>query len=240
MLRTLIRHRRSQAVIASTMAGALSLVGRTTRWTLVGAEHAEAALRGPDGGMIGSAVVAFWHEQLGLMPLAWRQARVALDVLSHSEMHVLVSRHRDGRLIGDVAGRFDLSMVHASSSRGGAEGLRALGRVLAGGQMVAITPDGPRGPRRRAAPGVALLAALSGRPVLPLGAATSRMWGLSSWDRMLLPLPFARGILVIGPPIPIARKGAEAALPAIEAALSEASERAAQLVVGHSAPPPCR
>jgi len=91
---------------------------------------------------------------------------------------------------------------------------------------VLITPDGPRGPRRQAAPGVAQLAALSGAALVPVGAASTRHRRLPSWDRMMLPLPFGRGVLVCGPPIRVARGEADAALPGIAAALDAAAAAA--------------
>jgi lysophospholipid acyltransferase (LPLAT)-like uncharacterized protein len=97
---------------------------------------------------------------------------------------------------------------------------------LAQGEQIAITPDGPRGPRRDAAPGVAQLAALSGIPVLPCAAQTSRRVTLNSWDRMVLPLPFGRGNLVCRAPIAVGREEAAAALPTIAAALNNAADRA--------------
>lgn len=222
MLRRLIRHRRAQAALARALGLYLLAVMRTTRWTILGAEHLAAAL--PPGG--GGAIFAFWHERLPLMALAWRVASEREGPLLGRRAHVLVSRHRDGRLIGTVGGRFALSMVHASSSRGGATGLRGLLRLTGAGECVVITPDGPRGPRRRAAPGVAQLAALSGRPVLACAAGTTRARRLGSWDRMLLPLPFGRGVVVVQPPLRVGRGEAASALPAIEAALTAACDRA--------------
>jgi hypothetical protein len=233
MLRRLTRHPRTQAAAAAMLGGYLSLVARTTRWTVVGAEHVAAAVgdrTDPAGALPPGIILAFWHERLAIMPLCWQLAHRTMAPLIGSRAHVLVSRHRDGRLIGDVAGRFDLSMVHGSSTRGGAAGLIALTRLLAAGDHVVITPDGPRGPRRRAAPGVAHLAALTGRPVLPCGSAVSRGRVLSTWDRMVLPLPFGRGALVVGPPIQVPRDGAAAALPAIEAALGAVCDAADALV----------
>jgi hypothetical protein len=177
------------------------------------------------------------------MALAWSEVGRGLPVVGGAPMHVLVSRHRDGRLIGDVGARFGLTTVHASSSRGGGVGLLSLARLLGQGAHVAITPDGPRGPRRQAAPGVAGLAALTGRPVLPCAAATSRRRLLGSWDRMVLPLPFGRGVIVVQPPIVVPRRGGEGALPAIQAALTEACDRADALAAAGAAgaaagPPP--
>ena len=144
-------------------------------------------------------VVAFWHERLALMPMLWLQARRTNR--ARARAHVLVSRHRDGQFIGAVVSRFDLDVVLGSSSRGGAKGLRILLNLLAGGDHIAITPDGPRGPRRVAAPGVAQLAALSGVPVLPCAAQTRRRWLLPTWDRMVVPKPFGRGVVVCLPTI---------------------------------------
>jgi len=226
MFRRLIRHPRTQALLAWLLGLYLLTVYRTTRWTLLGTEHLLATMASPAEGARPAAILAFWHEQLPLMALAWRLARRADPALRGMPMHVLVSRHRDGRLIGDIIGRFDVALVYASSSRGGAAGLRSLLRLLGSGESVAITPDGPRGPRRQAAPGVAQLAALSGCPVLACAASTSRARRLGSWDRMLLPLPFGRGVVVVQPPLVVARDGAAVALPRIEAALTAACDRA--------------
>ncbi len=232
MLRRLTRHPLTQALLARLLVAYLAGVGMTTRWRIVGAENLPPAI-GTRAEPLG-AIVTFWHERLAVMPIGWRHMRCAMPDLGDIVPQVLVSRHRDGRLIGAVAGRFALDMVHASSSRGGAAGLLTLVRVLAARRVVAITPDGPRGPRRRAAPGVAQLAALSGRPVLPFGMATSRARLLRSWDRMMIPLPFGRGVVVIGAPLHVPRGGEAAALAGIEAALSEACDRADALAGGHA------
>lgn len=236
MFRRLIRSAAAQAAFARALGLYLACVYRTTRWTLLGEAPLHAAFRGPDG-EARTVIAAFWHESLPMMPMLWQQARQRLPAMAGMRAHVLVSRHRDGRFIGEVVRRFDLDMVHASTSaggaaakggagKGGATGMRVLLRMLARGDMVVITPDGPRGPRRVAAPGVAQLAAVSGLPVLPCAARTSRARVLRSWDRMVLPLPFGRGVLVVGPAVPVERDDPLAALPAIEAALTAACEAA--------------
>lgn len=227
MLRRLIRHPRTQAATARLLGAYLAFVGRTTRWTIIGAENVAMAIcTGAEADGRRGVILGFWHERLAVMALCWQLANRTMPPLMGSRAHVLVSQHRDGRLIGMVAARFNLAMVHGSTSRGGAAGLRSLAKLLAAGQQVVITPDGPRGPRREAAPGVAQLAALTGRPVLPCGGAITPARLLSSWDRMMLPLPFGRGVLVVGPPVTVPRDAAEAALPAIEAALTEVCDRA--------------
>lgn len=104
--------------------------------------------------------------------------------------------------------------------------LRRMLRLLGEGRVLVITPDGPRGPRRQAAPGIAQLAAASGAPVLACAAITTRRRILGSWDRMVFPLPFSRGIIALAAPIHVPRDGAEAALPLIAAALTQARQAA--------------
>jgi lysophospholipid acyltransferase (LPLAT)-like uncharacterized protein len=141
-------------------------------------------------------------------------------------IRALVSHHRDGRFIGLVIRRFDMDTVLGSSSRGGAKALRNLLVSLRQGDIIGITPDGPRGPRRQAAPGVAQLAALSGAPVVPVAARTTRQLRLNTWDRMVIPLPFGRGVIVCGAEIPVPRTAWQDVEPAIAAALNAASDRA--------------
>jgi lysophospholipid acyltransferase (LPLAT)-like uncharacterized protein len=144
-------------------------------------------------------------------------------------VHVLVSQHRDGRFIGAVVSRFAIDVVLGSSSRGGAKSTRMLLNLLAGGDHIGITPDGPRGPRRVAAAGVAQLAALSGVPVLPCAAQTTRHWVLRTWDRMVVPKPFGRGVVVCLPTIAVPRDTWQETVPAIGAALTAAADAADRL-----------
>ena len=184
----------------------------------------------------GGAFVFFYVLFLGLLGLPLMMAlrlQARRDGIA-PRMAVLVSRHNDGRFIGGIMRRFHLDVVYGSTAskgqhRGGAAGLRALLDRLAAGDSVVITPDGPRGPRRQAAPGVAQLAALSGVAVLPCAAQTARRITLGSWDRMVLPLPFGRGVLVVLPPVAVPRDAAAEALPRIQAAMTEAAEAAGRL-----------
>jgi hypothetical protein len=209
-------------MLAALLGGYLSFALRTTRWTLDGEEHFR-----PFGA--GAPVVfAFWHEFLPLMP--------GLSLIAHklpfyrpTPIHTLVSQHRDGRFIGAVVQRFGIQPILGSSSRGGAAGLRNLLSVLRQGHLIGITPDGPRGPRRQAAFGVAQLAALSGVPVVPLAARTTRRIQLNTWDRMPVPLPFGRGVVVCGPAINVPRDGWNEAIPTIEHALNQVADRAEAL-----------
>jgi lysophospholipid acyltransferase (LPLAT)-like uncharacterized protein len=232
MLKRLIRSAPAQSALAWLAAAYLQAALRTTRWRIEGEAHLAPYAAGEP------CIAAFWHETLPLMPALWLNVRRRGPT---PRMHVMVSRHRDGRFIGAVVRHLNMQTVHGSSARaggatqrdkGGAAAARLQLAALAAGEHVAITPDGPRGPRRQAAPGVAQIAALSGRVVLPLAAQTTRRRELPSWDRMRVPLPFGRGVLVCGAPIAVPQQGWQAALPRIEAALTEAVSRADALCQG--------
>lgn len=219
MLKRLLRHPVTLRLGAGLLARYLRLVAATTRWTVAGKDGA--------AGLAGRPVIgAFWHEQLALAhAVAWDWSGSRAD----TGFTVLVSRHRDGRLIGDVVARLGIGTAHGSSRRGGVAVFREAGRVLAEGRSVAITPDGPRGPRRLAQSGVARLARLSSVPVIPVGVAVSRARRLRSWDRMLFPLPFGRGAIVYGAPIvPSVGETEEVLRSAIAAAMTAAADEAAR------------
>lgn len=237
MLKRLLRSAALQRAASKLLKSYLTFALRSTRWTVEGAAHLTPFLAG------GPVVVAVWHERLPLMLAVWHMARRANP---QRRAAVLASRHRDGRLIGAVFARAGLQIVHGSSGRarpaaaasgigirgpamrdhGGAAGLRGLLAALADGHAVVLTPDGPRGPRRIPAPGVAQLAALSAAPVLPAAAQVRRRITLDSWDRLVLPLPFGRGAVVCLPPLSVLPDGAADALPIIAAALTDAADRA--------------
>jgi lysophospholipid acyltransferase (LPLAT)-like uncharacterized protein len=221
-MKSLLRHPTVQAMLGRLLGRYLHFALRTTRWTVDGAaDFAPLAAGRP-------TVVAFWHEHLPLVPALALLAR-RIPGYRATPMHALVSHHRDGRFIGLVIRRFGMDTVLGSSSRGGPGALRNLLGLLMKGDIIGITPDGPRGPRRHIAPGVAQLAALAGVPVLPVAARTARRIQLDTWDRMAIPLPFGRGVVVCGAAILVPRAAWQETLPAISAALDAVSDRAEML-----------
>ena len=230
MLKRLLRHPRATALGTRALGAYLRFALRNTRWTLHGAEQLGAYLYAD------TAIFAFWHECLPLMPALWALAvqRRAEAGVPQGRMHVLVSKNRDGRLIGQIMRGFNLNLVHGSSAKrgeqkGGAASLRALLAVLAAGDQVVITPDGPRGPRRVVAPGVAQLAALAGVPIVPCAARLTRRRVLPTWDRMILPRPWGHGVLVCGPPIGVRRGAWRDGVAPIGAALTQVADQAEAL-----------
>lgn len=129
----------------------------------------------------------FWHEML-LLP-AYTHARQGIAVL--------VSRHHDGELIAQVVRMLGGRTLRGSTRRGGATAVREMMRRARAGH-VAITPDGPRGPRRVLQGGAVYLASRAGMPVVPVGMAFESPWRAPSWDRMALPRPFSRARCVFG------------------------------------------
>jgi lysophospholipid acyltransferase (LPLAT)-like uncharacterized protein len=224
MAKRIVRHAAVQAAAGRALGWYLAFVFRTTRWRLAGEEHFAPHRDGQP------AVAAFWHERLPMMVMLWRMAAAsAAGRRAGTGMRILVSAHRDGQLVGAALRRFGVGVVLGSTTRGGAAGVRRVLALIAAGNHLAITPDGPRGPARVAALGVAQIAALSGAPVLPCAAQTTRRLVLNSWDRMVIPRPFGRGVIVCGPTIAVPRHGWEATLPAIAAAIDAATEAADRL-----------
>lgn len=165
-------------------------------------------------------IYAFWHENMLL--LAYQYGR--------PDIWVLISQHADGQMIADTCRHLHFNLVRGSTTRGGVEAVR---RMLKAGRAahLAITPDGPRGPRRQVQPGLVYLAARTGLAIVPVGIGYDRPWRLNSWDRFALPRPFSRAVTVTADPISIPpdadKDQLEAFRQRVEAALSEATQRAA-------------
>jgi lysophospholipid acyltransferase (LPLAT)-like uncharacterized protein len=165
-----------------------------------------------------------WHGRLLLVP--WLNARMRRTRGARMPT-VLASRSRDGEIAARYVARFGLTVVRGSSSRGGGVALRALVAALRRGVDVALVPDGPRGPREQLQGGVVTLAALTGAPVVPLAVSARPARRLRSWDRFLVPLPFARCVLAFGPAVRVDHDGdRDRAAKELERALAEVTARA--------------
>ena len=127
-----------------------------------------------------------WHGQL--LPL--------LYVMRFQSIAALVSTHKDGELIAQVARRLGCKLIRGSSSRGADRALLGLVRTLRDGFTVAVTRDGPRGPYRTFAPGALVAAHRAEAPVVAFGVHASHAWYLSSWDKFMIPKPFSRLTIV--------------------------------------------
>jgi len=173
-------------------------------------------------------IYAVWHGRILIVP--WLNARLRRSEGAR-RVRVLASRSRDGQLMADFARRFDLDVVRGSSSRGGVEALRELARAIRAGEDVAVVPDGPRGPARRLQAGIVALAATTGAPIVPVGVAARPARRLHSWDRFMVPVPFARCAVVFGGALEVKRHDErEDARARVEQALEDATDAADALV----------
>ena len=139
-------------------------------------------------------VACFWHGRMLMIPKAWKFS---------PHISILISEHRDGILISRTLKHFRIGTISGSSSRGSISALVSMVRALKNGQYVGVTPDGPRGPRMKAAIGAIAAAKLSGAVIIPISYGATKYKTVSSWDRFLVPLPFSNGIIRIGNPIEV-------------------------------------
>jgi len=136
---------------------------------------------------------SLWHNRLLLISYILKR------FAPHRPGAGLISASRDGDLVADLTQRFGFDVVRGSSSRLGASGMLELTNVLASGRDVLITPDGPRGPAYELGPGIVFLAQKSGAAVVPVNMEYSSCWRVKSWDRFVLPRPFAKVRVIFGP-----------------------------------------
>ena len=139
-------------------------------------------------------IASLWHNRLLIFPFVLRR------FFPDRHGAALISASRDGELLADAIKRFDYDVVRGSSSRLGASAILQLSQTLASGRDVVITPDGPRGPAYELGPGIVFLAQKSGAAVVPVNIEYSSCWRLKSWDRFILPRPFAKVHVIIGSP----------------------------------------
>lgn len=175
--------------IARAGAWLIRLLGRTWRIRLVAPEIFSSVVRERR-----PVVFTLWHGQM--LPLLYQHR-------SHGIV-VLISEHQDGEIIARIAERLGYATVRGSTSRGAGRALVGLARALAEGHAVAVTPDGPRGPSHSFAPGALVAAQRAGAAIVPLGVTASSAWRLRSWDRFMIPKPFARVTISYGEPTTVA------------------------------------
>ncbi len=174
------------------------LVRVTTRWTHHGRENRDRLIQSGK-----PFIVGFWHGRL-MMAAFLKQGYPGRFVM-------LSSTHRDAEILISAIKPLGVEFVRGSSTnpdkrhkaKFATSGTRALLRALNEGAIIGMTPDGPRGPRQRLQPGIVQIAKITGLPILPIGASTSRVKRFSSWDRFMLAMPFAKAHIIYGDPVTI-------------------------------------
>ncbi len=210
--------RRLTGVAPIFISGALRLLTLTLRVRFVGAE--ELVARWARGEQV---IVAFWHARVLMMPVAGRGQKLC----------IMNSQSPDGEMATRALERWGIRSVRGSATRGGTAGFLQLVRAFREGYHLAVVPDGPRGPECVAKLGVIHLARATGAPLFPVSFAASRQVRLGTWDRMVVPLPFARVVFHIGAPLEVPRAATPAAIEDLRLTLerrlnaaTEAAERA--------------
>ncbi len=219
-LRKIFKRPAVQQALCWIAAQYIRLVWVTGRWQITGEEPANQLFE--QGKPL---IIAAWHGRLLMMPCGWRY---------RGKMHVLISSHGDGQLISKTMAHFGMRTIAGSTRKRGAEALLRLRRVLRDGGAVGITPDGPRGPRMRASLGIVQLARMTDAPIFPLTYSARPRHIFGSWDRFILPLPFARGQFLWGDAIVVPKDADDAAMEAkrdeVERRLTELTNQADDMV----------
>jgi len=226
------------ARLAAFIIGAyIRLVIATMRWTPVGREHFDAAEQAGKG-----VIVAFWHGRMMMMPRLCQE--------THRQVFMLTSVNRDGEIIANAVRSFDVKFIRGSAAnpkkptknKGGASAVAQILAALENGDVVGVTPDGPRGPGEKLQTGVIKLAQMSGAPIVPAGISIARGRRLSTWDRFLFAAPFSRGFYVAGPPIWVGPENDAETLEStrrkVENALASVTQTADSLAGRKDAEPP--
>ena len=158
----------------------------TSKVEIHGAEHPDG-LRAEGAGFI----YAFWHNRQIFLPIIRR----------NEPIHCLISSSRDGEYVARIAELFGKFAIRGSSTRGGFEAMKQMIKALNSDEIVAVTPDGPRGPPLIVKPGIIQMAGSVPCPVIPMAFDASRKKEFASWDRFCLPYPFGKIAIVFGSPV---------------------------------------
>jgi lysophospholipid acyltransferase (LPLAT)-like uncharacterized protein len=165
-------------------------------------------------------IYAIWHENL-LLPTA----RFGDDSLA-----VLISKHADGQILGSLIEHMGMSMVQGSTNRGGIEAVRKLIDPAQSRRHLAVTPDGPRGPRQVVQPGIVYVASRTGMKIVCVGIGYCKAWRMKSWDRFAIPKPFSRAVLLtsraIAVPAGLKSQDLDAVRQQVQAAMEEIQHQA--------------
>lgn len=144
-------------------------------------------------------ILTAWHNRLLFVPFMLpRQLR--------KRTAILASDSRDGEYAARYMRLFKFKILRGSSSKGGVRALIGLKKELENGFSVALTPDGPRGPKYQVQNGVVALSKMTGRPIVPFGFNATSRWELKGWDKTQIPKPFSRVVMILGDPIYIAQE----------------------------------
>jgi lysophospholipid acyltransferase (LPLAT)-like uncharacterized protein len=191
----------------------IRIIGLTLRFEVIGRENLVEGR---------PYIYCFWHNRIPVATYLWRRRGIV----------VMSSRSYDSEYSARFIQRFGYGAARGSSTRGARSALILMIRAVRGGRSAAFSIDGPRGPLYVAKPGAVLLAAKTGAALVPFSVSLDRCWRMGSWDRMEIPKPFARAVVVIGQPIQVSddREDIDHRHAELQAALIEVRDRSDRVI----------
>jgi lysophospholipid acyltransferase (LPLAT)-like uncharacterized protein len=184
-LKKLVKSRLGQSCLSFIGFFYIQFVYRTSKFTFENKEFFEKALE-----LDKPLIICFWHQRLIMLPITKK--------LTQRNFYMLLSPHSDGALISKILKFFNIKSIFGSTFQNAGRAAVLVVRHLKKGDVVGITPDGPRGPMQQASDGVAQLAILSKANILPLTYSIKNHKKLKSWDKFMLPFPFGKGLFLCG------------------------------------------
>ncbi|MBL8068583.1 MAG: lysophospholipid acyltransferase family protein [Armatimonadetes bacterium] len=178
---------------------------------------------------VGGGILLGWHGRIILATKSFR----------NRGYWIMVSQSRDGEMQNRILSRFGFKVIRGSTGRGGAQALIECIKALKGGAIFAFTPDGPRGPSGIVQMGAVTMAKKSGKPLIPVGVGTDRRWLFKSWDRYMIPKPFAHGVMIFGTPVTVPPNATDEECESIRLTIENEMRRLeaeAEALFGHPAP----
>lgn len=173
------------------------LVFKTTKWEVRGLEDIIDTWNKE-----GNFILIGWHGRVAMLPCFLKH--YVKD--ENKKMDAIVSMHQDGQLIGSFLKKFDISLVHGSSNRGANKAAVGLMRSLKNNHSITIIPDGPKGPRMHMGNSPLYFAQKTGKPIFGMTYSISKCKIIEkAWDKMMIPLPFSKGICVFSKPFYISK-----------------------------------
>ena len=162
---------------------AINLIGKTLRVEIDGVDYTRDRVE-----IVPTPILCLWHDRIF----------TGTYYLRDRGLVVMSSISLDAEYTARCIQRFGFGVIKGSSTRGGARALIEMSRLMKTGVPMAFTIDGPRGPKYEAKPGPALLAKLTGNPMLPFSVEVKRFWTINSWDKLQIPRPFTRAKVFFG------------------------------------------
>lgn len=171
------------SAVVNLLYSYLQVVYFTTRWQFIQPGDFSAQM---------GVIFIFWHNRLAIGPGMFK---------GHKDIYALISPHSDGKIISSVVNKFGFGVIEGSTNKNSVAALKIMLKKLGNGSNIVITPDGPRGPIYKINSSIAKIAYKYNIAVIPVSCTASRYLTLSSWDKLMIPLPFGKITVRIGEPL---------------------------------------